>query len=114
MFSGLQHTPNIPGSRCAGGRICAGSRTGASADHGGDTVRDGGIDLLRRNKVDMTVNATGCYDQVLARNDFCTGSHNQLRIDTLHGVRIASFANFHDTAIPDANIAFDNSPVIDD
>ena len=46
-FRRLQHAREVPRARraCSGGSSCG--RAGATADHSGDAVGDGGIDLLR-------------------------------------------------------------------
>ena len=40
------------------------------ADHGGGAVRQGFVDLLRRDEVDVTIDAAGGDDQIFTRDDF--------------------------------------------
>ena len=100
---GVQVVALVPG-----GRACA------AADHGGDAVRKRFVDLLRRNEMDVAVDGARGDDQVLAGDHFGGRAHHQFRIDACHGVRVARLAHLHDAAVANADVAFDDAPVIDD
>ena len=57
-FGGLEHAREIPGAGSAGGGGGACGRTGAAADHGGDAVGDRFVNLLRRDEVDVAIDAS--------------------------------------------------------
>ena len=69
-FGGLQHAREIPCARRAGGGGGAGGRTGAAADHGGDAVRERFVNLLRRDEVDVAIDAAGGDDQIFSGDHF--------------------------------------------
>ena len=64
--------------------------------------------------MDMRVESAGGHDQVLSGDDFSCGADDEIGIDTSHGVRIAGLSHFDDAAVADADIAFHDSPMIDD
>src|SRR5258708_5747683 len=99
VLNRLEHTREIPGPRCAGGRVSTGCRPCTAANHSSDTVGNSLIDLLRRNKVDMRVNTTSRNKHMLARNHLSSRAHDQLRINPLHRIRVASLADLHDSTV---------------
>ena len=64
--------------------------------------------------MNMTVDASGGDDQVLTRDDFGRRANHKVRIDAVHGVGISRFTDLDDAAVPNADIAFYDSPVVDD
>ena len=111
---GLQHPRQVPRpGRASGG---GGSRSGprAAADHGGDAVRKRLIDLLRRNEMDVAVDAARGHDHVLARDHLGRGPDHQFRIDALHRIRVSSLAHFDDASVANSDVGLHDAPMIDD
>ena len=113
-FGGLQHAREIPRAGRAGGGGGAGGGTCAAADHRGDAVRNGFVDLLRRDEMDVAVDAARGDDQVFTGDHFGGCADDKLRIDAVHRVGISGFADFHDAAVLDSDIGFDDAPMIED
>ena len=104
-FGGFEHARQIPRARRAGGGRGAGGRTCAAADHRGDAVRKRFVNLLRRDEVDVAVDAAGGNDQIFSGDHFGGCADDQFRIDALHRVGITRFAHFDDAAVLDADVA---------
>ena len=113
-LGGLQHAREVPRPRRAGRGGRPGGRAGPASDHGGDSVGERFVDLLRRDEVNVAVDRARRDDQVLACHDLGGGAHHQLRIDPGHDVGIACLPDLHDAPIPDPDVGLDDSPVIDD
>ena len=64
--------------------------------------------------MDMRVDAARCDDQAFACDDFRRCADDQVGIHTVHRAGVACFADADDFAVTNANIAFDDAPVIDD
>src|SRR5579859_1646741 len=64
--------------------------------------------------MDMAIDATGRHKQMFTSDDLCARAHDQLRINTLHGIGIARLANFDDAPIFNADVALDDAPMIND
>src|ERR1700716_3377502 len=64
--------------------------------------------------MDVTVDGAGRNDEVLTRQDFGCRSDDQLRIDSVHRIRISRLADSHDAPVFDPNVTLYNSPMIDD
>src|SRR5947209_6940120 len=62
----------------------------------------------------MCINPASSHKHVLACNHLGARADNQLWINPIHGIRIASLANFDDMPVFNANIALDNAPMIND
>ena len=75
---------------------------------------DGRLDLLRADEVDVRVDAAGRADPALAGDDLGARPDHQPRIDAALGQRVAGLADGHDPALPDADVALDDPPVVDD
>src|SRR6266849_3212947 len=112
-FSSLEHTCDIPCSGCAGGGVRTRCRSGASTDHGGNAVRNRLVYLLGRDEVDMTVDPSRRHQHIFARDYLGARAYHQFGVYSLHRIGVASFTNLHDTSILNANIAFNDAPVID-
>ncbi len=108
----LQHPLHVPGARRHRGRIGAGSRTGAAADHRGDAAHQRLLDLLRADEVDMGVDAARGDDHPLARDHLGarTDDDRHARLD----IGIAGLADAGDAAVLDADIGLDDAPMVDD
>ena len=68
--------------------------------------------MLGGNEVNVAIDAARREDHVLARNHFGTRAYNKLRVYPGHRVGIARFAHLHNATIFNANIPFDDAPVI--
>src|ERR1700688_3459810 len=64
--------------------------------------------------MDVTVDATGSDDHIFSGDHFGGCSYHQVRINSLHGVGISGFADLNDSPVLDADITFDDSPMIED
>ena len=106
----LQHALNVPGAGRAGGGKGAGGRTRAAAHHGGHAAGQGFFDLLRANKVNVAVNSPGGNDVALAANHLGARANDDVHA-TLR-VWVARFANGHDAPALEANVGFDDAPVV--
>src|SRR5437762_12334310 len=62
--------------------------------------------------MNMAVDAAGGGDQILPRDYFGPRPDNQPRIDSRLDQRIASLADCDDSPVSNADVAFDNSPII--
>src|SRR5947209_1246896 len=112
-FSSLEHTCDIPCPGCAGGGIRTRCRAGATANHGGNAVRNRLEYLLGSDEMDMAVDASRRHQHIFARDDLGARTYHQFRVYSLHRIGVASFTNLHDTPILNANIAFHDAPVVD-
>ena len=70
MLGRLEHARDVPRSGCAGGRVGAGRRPGAAADHRGHAGHQRFVDLLRADEVDVRVDAAGGDDLSFAGDHF--------------------------------------------
>src|SRR5580700_6397893 len=114
VLHGFEHPRYIPFTGRAGRRVGARGGSRAATDHGRRSIRQGFVNLLRRNEVNMTVDASGGDDHVFARDDFSGCAYDEVRIDTIHRVGISRLTHSYYAAVPNADIAFDYAPVIDD
>ena len=62
--------------------------------------------------MDVRVDAAGSHDRALAGDDLGAGADHD--IDARLYIRVASLADFRDESVLEADIGFDDSPVIDD
>src|SRR5207244_7233646 len=62
--------------------------------------------------MDMAVDATGRDNQILSGDHFGPRPDDQPRIDSRLDERVAGFANGHDSPASNANVAFDDAPII--
>ena len=108
----LKHPRQVPRPGGAGGGVGAGGRAGAAADHGGDAAHQRLFDLLRADEVDVGVDAAGGEDHAFAGDHFGAGADGDgdVRLD----VRVAGLADAGDAAVLEADVGFDDAPVVDD
>ena len=93
----------------AGGRAGAVRGAGAAAEHRRDAVGQRLPGLLRRDHVDVRVDAAGRGDHVLAGDDLGAGADDEARRDAVHDVRVARLADGDDAAVLDADVALDDA-----
>ncbi|MNR29814.1 hypothetical protein D3C85_1472240 [compost metagenome] len=62
--------------------------------------------------MDMRVDAASCYDFTLTRNNLGTCTYDHIRMHAIHNIRVACFANANNMTLTNTDIAFDNTPVI--
>ena len=104
-LGGLEHPGDVPRPGRAGGGACAVGRAGAAANERGDAVGQRLVDLLWRDHVDVAVDAARRCDQMLAGDDLRARADHQMRVDAIHGVRVAGLAHPDDAALLDADVA---------
>ena len=75
---------------------------------------DGHVDLLRADEVDVGVDAARGADPPFAGDDLGARPDHQPGIDAGLRQRIAGLADGHDPALPNADVALDDPPVVDD
>src|SRR6266567_4211662 len=61
----------------------------------------------------MAIDAASSDNHIFARDDLGARPHDQIGVHTIHRVGIARLANFDDAPVFDANIPFDDAPMID-
>ena len=108
----FQHARHVPGAGGDGGGVGAGGGAGAAADHGGDAGGQRLVDLLRADKVNVGIDATGGDDAALARHHIGAGADDNIHVG-LH-VRVTGLADGGDAPGLDADVRLDDAPVIDD
>ena len=108
----LQHAVDVPRARRAGRGRGPGRGAGAAADHGRDAGVERLLDLLRADHVNVRIDASGRYDHALARDDL--GRRADHDVDAGLNVGIAGLADGADATVLDADVGFDDAPVIDD
>ena len=87
-------------------------RAGAAAEHRRDAGIQRRLDLLRRDEMDMAVDAAGGEDAAFAGDDL--GARADDDGDGGLGVGIARLADGGDAAVLQADIGFDDAPMIED
>ena len=112
-LGGLEHAFEVPGAGRTRGGIgaCGGPR--AAAQKCGQPGCQGGLAQLRTDEVDMTIDPTRRGDEVFAGNHLRAGADHQPRIDSGLDERIARLTDGHDPSAPDADVPFDNAPVVE-
>ena len=96
----------------AGGGVGAGRGPGAAAEHGGDAGHQRLVDLLRADEMDVAVEAAGGEDLALAGDDLGAGADDDG--DAGLDVGIAGLADGGDVPVLDADVGFDDAPVVED
>src|SRR5262249_40965217 len=64
--------------------------------------------------MNVAVDAAGRGDQVFAGDHLGPRTDDELRIDLILNERIARLADAHDSPGADADVAFDNAPMVED
>ena len=108
----LDHARKMKRPGRASGGVGAGGRSGAAAEHRGDAGHQRLIHLLRTNEMDVRVEAAGGEDLALAGDHLGAGADDNG--DAGLDVRIAGFADRRDAAVLEADVGFDNAPVVED
>ena len=111
-LGGLQDACEVPRSRRAGRCRGPGGRAGAAAEHRRDAAVKRFLGELRADQMDVAVDAAGGDDPALAGNHL--GARADDDVDAGLNVGIAGLADAADPAVTDANIGFDNAPMIED
>src|SRR5439155_14083393 len=110
---GLEHAVDVPRPRRARRGIGAGGGAGAAPDQRGHACREGLLDELRADEVDVRIDAARGDDAYFARDDLGGGSHGHPRSDARLDVRVPRLAHADDAAAAHADIALDDAPVIE-
>ena len=111
-FRRLKHAADVPGTWRAGGGVGAGRRPRAAADHGGDAAGEGFFHLLGADEVDMGIDAARGQDLAFAGDDLGAGPDDD--VDAALDVGIARLADFRDAPACQADIGFQDAPMVDD
>src|SRR5258706_481883 len=85
---------------------------GAAAEHRGDAGIERLVDLLRADEVYMAVDAAGGQDLAFAGDRL--GARTDDDVDAGLDVGIAGLADAGDAAVPEADIGFDDAPMVED
>src|SRR5690606_30784878 len=112
LLDRLIHALDVPRAGCARRGVRAGRRTRAAADHRRDARHHRLFDLLRADEMNVRVDAAGRRDQTLSCDDLGTRADHD--IDARLHVRIAALADADDAAVLQADVGFDDAPVIED
>src|ERR1051326_163334 len=111
-LGGLQHARELPRPRRAGRRGRPRRRPGAAAEHRRDAAIERLFAQLRTDQMNMAVDAAGRDDLALAGDDLGPGTDND--IDAGLDVGVARLADAGDAPVANANIGFDDAPMIQD
>ena len=111
-FGCLQYPAQMPWARRAGRRRGAGSRAGAAPEHCRDAAVERLLDQLRADEVDVRVDAAGGDDAALSGDRF--GPWPDHDVDAGLDIGVAGFADPADAAVADADIGFDDAPMVED
>mmetsp|Transcript_16672 Transcript_16672/g.67230 ORF Transcript_16672/g.67230 Transcript_16672/m.67230 type:complete len:869 (-) Transcript_16672:47-2653(-) len=98
--------------RCRRARRRARPRRGprAAAVHRREPRRDGLVDLLRADEVDVRVDAARRQNELLARDRFGRrADHHARRVDAVHAIGVPRFADADDVAALDADVGLDDA-----
>ncbi len=108
----LDHAADMPRAGRAGGGVGAGGRTGAAAEHRGDARMQRLVDLLRRDEMNVGVEAAGGDDLAFARDRLGARADDDghVRLD----VGIARLADGGDAAVLDADVGLHDPPMVED
>src|SRR5262249_1718564 len=109
---GLDHAADVPRAGRAGGGVGTRRRAGAAAQHGGDAGHQRFFDLLRADEVDVSVETAGGEDFSFARDHL--GARPDPAGDARLDVRMAGLADCGNPPFLEADVGFDDAPVIED
>src|SRR5262249_58811666 len=110
--SGLDHAADMPWPRRTRGGEGAVRRPGAAAEHGGDARHQRLLHLLRADIVDVGVEAAGGEDLALSRDHLGAGADDDCDVGL--NVGITGLADRRDAAAFQADVGFDDPPVVAD
>ena len=85
---------------------------GAAAQHCGDAGHERLVDLLRADEMDVRIEAAGGEDLAFARDHFGAGADDDG--DAGLDVRIAGLADGGDEPVLQADVGFDDPPMVED
>ena len=102
----------MPWARRAGRRRGAGSGAGAAPEHCRDAAVERLLDQLRADEMDVRVDAAGGDDAALSGDRF--GPRADHDVDAGLDIGVAGFADPADAAVADADIGFDDAPIVED
>src|SRR6516164_7302755 len=102
----------MPGARRAGRRRGARSRPGAAAKHRRDAAVEGLLDQLRADEMDVRIDAAGGDDAAFAGDRLGPGADHD--VDPGLDIGVAGLADAADAAVADADIGFDDAPMVED
>ena len=111
-LSRLEDPREVPGTGRAGRRRGPGGGAGAAAQERRHAAVERVLDLLRRYQVDVAVDPARGDDLALAGDDFRPRPDDD--VDPGLDVGIAGFADRRDAAAADADIGFDDPPMVED
>ncbi len=108
VFECTQHHGDVAGARRDGGRIGTVRGTCSAPDQRRGAVRQRRLRLLRRNEVDVRVDAGGGKNQVRAGDGVGSQADFEARGDPIHRLWIAGLADAANATVLDADIGFDD------
>ena len=108
----LEHAFDVPRAGRRGRREGAGRGAGAAAEHGCHAGCQRLFDLLRRDEMDVAVDAARRHNAAFATDDF--GAWPDHDVDARLHVRIARLANGDDAAALQPDVGLDDAPVVED
>ena len=111
---GLQHAMHVPCARRACGGVGARGRARAAADQRREAAGKRGLDELRANKMDVSVDSAGRHDFSFAGDHFRSRADDHAGGHAIHDVRIAGLADSHDAPAADSDVGFVDSAVVHD
>ena len=100
---------NIPCPWRTGGRIGTSGGPGATAKHCRDSTGECLVDLLRANKMNMRIEATGRHDMPLGGNHLSTCTNHHTFGHASLNQWISRVADAGDAPIFDSDIRFDDA-----
>ena len=107
----LQHARDVPGARRAGGRVGAGRRARAAADHRRHARHQRVVALLRRDEMNVRIDAARGGDAALAGDDLRPRADDD--VDARLNVGVAGLADAADAAVLDADVGLDDARHVD-
>src|SRR6202034_3558109 len=108
---GLDHTAQMEWPRRAGGGKGAVRRAGTAAEHRGNARHQSFLDLLRTNEMDVCVKAAGGEDLAFTGDYFGSGPDDNRNSGL--DIGIAGLADRGDAVALDADVGFDNAPMVE-
>ena len=112
IVGGFEHAVDVPRPRRHRGRKRADGRAGAAADQSRGAARQRLVGLLRRDEMDMRVDAAGRENLALAGDDIGAGADGDR--DAGLDVGIAGLADRGNAAVLDADVGLHDPPVVED
>ena len=114
FLCGFQHHAQIPRSRGTRRCVRAVRRAGAAADHRGHAAVEGAVNLLRADKVDVSIDAACRNDHTLAGQSLGRCADRHARSHAVHDIRVSGFSDAGDFSVFDSDVCFYNACSIHD